>query len=77
MSNLDAAAESLQATVDSFHHGTSEQPKEGTAEWFLLRGSVIGLAYLKRLQRLGLGDDPPAADRIYREASKVFKAAEA
>ena len=75
--SLSVAITSLQSTVDGFKHGTSEQPKDGTSEWYLLRGAVIGLAYLKRLERLGLDNDPPAADRVYREAAKVFKAAEA
>ena len=76
MSILDTVIADMEAEVAAFKHGTSEQPKDGTREWFRLRGVVIGLAYMKRLRALGLADDPPAADRVYREASKVFKAAE-
>ncbi len=76
MSPLETAISLLQEEVDSYHQGTKYQPKDGTYAYFLLRANVLGLAYLKRLNSLSLGDDIPAAERHYKRALSHHKAAD-
>lgn len=66
--SLSLALEQLQAEVDSFLQGTKQQPREGTADWFLLRAKSIGLSYLRSIEKQKL-DQPAsarAADRVYK-----------
>ena len=73
---LENAIEELQETVNAFGQGTSSQPKDGSTPWYLLRAHTTGLAYLKRLQQLGIESDPGACERVYRKGSAMFKSAE-
>ena len=75
-SALEIAVEEMQEEVDSFQQGTAAQPKDGSTEWYLLRAMTLGLAYLKRLNQLGVGNDPRACERVYLRSSAHFKAAE-
>lgn len=73
MTNLDTAISQLQEESDAYTQGSKVQPRDGTTEWYVLRAITIGLGYLKRAKQLGLEDDVPAADRLYRAAAKASK----
>lgn len=77
MTALAKAIEQLQSEVDDFNQGTLDQPKEGTYDWYRLRGLAIGLSALKRMQQLDLGGDNKGAERYFRVSSRAVKAAEA
>lgn len=71
---LEAAIAVLEAEVAGFQQGTKDQPKEKTTDWFLLRAYGLGLSCLRALKARALEDDPPGAERFYRNASKGMKA---
>lgn len=71
--SLDRAIQLLQAEVAAFGQGTKNQPQEKSTEWFLLRAKASGLSLLKRMQQLGIENDPAAAEHYYRRASKDAK----
>jgi hypothetical protein len=71
--SLDKAIEILQKEVEAFGQGTSGQPKDGTAEWFLLRAKSNGLSFLKRLKQLGIEESPAASERFSREIKRFVK----
>lgn len=70
--SLAAAIAQLEAEVLDFGQGTARQPKEGTADWFLLRAKSMGLSSLKRAQQLRL-DSPASAERYFRASSRLLK----
>ena len=74
--SLKAAIEQLAAEVELFRQGTPAQPKEGSADWFLLRAKALSLSSLKRAEQLTLGGNPPAAERFFTSCSRTFKASE-
>ena len=74
--SLVAAIVALQEEIDSFNHGTQQQPKEGTTAWFMLRAKSIGMSYLKRLEQLGVENNPAASEGVRREAGKLLKRTE-
>lgn len=76
MSALSMALEVMQAEVTAFAPGTKTQPKERTTDWFLLRAKAAGLAYLQRVEQLGIAGDAGASERLYKAGSRHFKAAE-
>lgn len=76
MTSLDVAIEQSKAAVDVFGQGTSAQPKFGSVEWFQLRAATLALAYLRRLNTLGLGNDEIGADLVYKQCNREFKAAD-
>ncbi len=71
--SLQSAIEMLQAEVDDFGQGTSRQPKEGSADWFLLRAKSLGLSSLKRAAQLKVDKSPVAANRHFLAVSRVLK----
>lgn len=70
---LQIAAAQLQEEIDVYQHGTKNGPPEGSSEFYLLRALVLGLSYLKRLEQLGVTNDPAAAHRVFRERERSFK----
>ena len=73
---LENAIAYYQTEVDSYGQGTKAQPADKSYEWFILRAMILGLAYLKRIQVLGVQDDPAACDRVYLKGNLHFKAAD-
>jgi len=71
--SLAHAIEQLEAEVAAFKQGTSEQPKEGTTDWFVLRAKSLGLSFLKRTQQAAVEDSPQAAETLYRRCSRAIK----
>lgn len=76
MSSLPNAIAELEAEIASFNQGSKAQPKDGSTEWFLLRAKAVGIAYLKRVEQLGIAHDAGACERVYKKCSVVFKSAE-
>lgn len=74
--SLKAAIEQLAAEVELFRLGTPSAPREGSADWFLLRAKMLSLSTLKRADQLMLGGNPPAAERFFTSCSRAFKAGE-
>lgn len=74
--SLDAAIKVLEAEVSAFQQGTKHQPKEGSADWYLLRARALSLSHLKRMQQLNLQGDIAAAERHYRKCSNLVKGAD-
>jgi hypothetical protein len=70
---LETAVNLLQDEFDSYGQGTVDQPADGTTGWYLIRAAALGLAYVKRLQALGLENDIPAAERYYTTCYREFK----
>lgn len=70
---LEVAVNLLQDEFDSYGQGTVDQPADGTTGWYLIRAAALGLAYVKRLQALGLENDVPAAERYYTTCYRDFK----
>lgn len=73
MTPLEQAISSLQDEVEGFHQGTKSQPKDDSADFFLLRAKALGLSALKRMIQLGVEGDPAATERFYRECAKQHK----
>lgn len=71
--SLDRAIVLMEEEVADFQNGTASAPKEGTAEWFLLRAKALGLSQLRRMKQLEVGDNPAAAERFYRGCAVTFK----
>ena len=76
MSSLSNAIDALQEEIDGFNQGTSNQPKDNSTEWFLLRAKVVGHNYLRRIEQLGIENDAGACERIYKTGAKLFKTVE-
>lgn len=76
MSPLQIALSQLQEDIDSYGQGTARQPREGTADWYLLRAQVLGMSWLRRLNDLQLDQDVDAAERMYRNGAKYYKGEE-
>jgi hypothetical protein len=74
MTPLQSAILRAKEELAAFGQGTKAQPAAGTVDWFRLRAAAAGLAYLQRLETLEVSHDPAACERVYREATKVFKA---
>jgi len=72
--SVERAIEQLQTEMVAFGQGTPNQPKEHSTEWFILRARACGLSMLKRMKQLGVENEPAAAERFYRKASKEVKA---
>ena len=75
MNPLDQAIGILDAEIAEFKHGTKEQPREHTPEWYVLRAKSLGMTYLLRVrqQELHQHQDLSAAERYYRVCAKQFK----
>lgn len=71
--SLRAAIVSLEAEITALGHGGSNQPREGSAEWFLLRGKLSGLNLLRRMDEQGLGGNARGAEVFYKAHSKELK----
>jgi hypothetical protein len=72
---IENAISQLQEEMEAYGQGTQKQPKEGTTEWYLLRCCALGISYLRRIQELGVVEDPAAAERLYRKHNDGFKKA--
>ncbi len=70
---LDTVLAELQEQFDSFKPGTTEQPLEGTVEWFQLRVTALGLSYLRQVKLLAVEHRPDACERVYRAFSGEAK----
>ena len=75
MTPLDSAIAQMEEEVASYNPGGREAPKEGTSGWYLLRATVLGLQYLRRIRDLEIHHDHGACERLYLLGSKHFKAA--
>lgn len=71
--SLDTAIVTLEADVAAYRPGTSQAPKERTADWWRLRALSLGLSCLKQMRQLKVEEDAAAAERFYRACSKNFK----
>ena len=76
MSNLKWAREQLDLEVECYGHGTANQPKEKTQEWFMLRARSVGRTLLRRMEQLSLEGNPAEAERLYKSVLKAIKADE-
>ena len=75
INTLESAIADASFLIDAFKQGTSEQPPEGSQEWYELRAAMLGLAFLRRLVTLEIGGKPDACERVYKKCLAVFKAA--
>lgn len=71
--SLHAAQKMLEAEVASFGPGTPRAPKEGTADWWLLRSKALALSCLRRADQLALGYSPAQAERFFGACGRQFK----
>jgi len=71
--SLPAAIKILQAEVDGFGQGTPRAPKEGTADWYVLRAKSLALSTLKRADQLALAYSPAQAERFFASCGKTLK----
>ena len=71
--SLDTAIAVLGTEIAAYQQGTSTQPSEGTADWYLLRAKSLGLSCLKRQKQLQIENDPGACERHYKAASSATK----
>ena len=73
MDAIDVAIGMLEEEILSSGHGTKQQPKDGTAEWFILRARSLGLSHLRRMKQLGAHLDAGSAERFHRGCAGQLK----
>lgn len=71
--SLASAIAQLSAEVAEFKQGTVTQPKEGAADWFLLRAKSLGLSYLKKAQQLALEGSPLRAEKLQESCRQALR----
>lgn len=71
--SVDAAIAQLETEVAAFKQGSKDQPKDGSAAWFMLRGLSAGLLMLKQMKLHGVANDPSQADRFFNNYTKQLK----
>ena len=74
--SLDRAIVVLGEEVALFGQGTSAEPSDGSADWFVLRAKTLGLSYLKRIKQLEIERDAAATERFYRRSVSNIKLTE-
>ena len=75
MSPLEMAAVQLKAEMLAHGQGTGNQPKEGTVEFYILRGRALAASFLAKCVQDGT-QDPVAFDSQYKLALRSMKVAE-
>lgn len=73
---LESALTEVQAQIDTYQIGTSQQPLPGSFDFYILRSLLTGQALLLRLQVLGVEADVAASERVFRNGTMHFGAAE-
>lgn len=68
--SLDLAIERLEAAIAM--QGTSQQPREGTSDWYMLRAYALGLSFLRSAQDKSV-TDPTEFENHFRHAAAVVK----
>lgn len=63
----------LEQELESLGHGTSRAPRAGTVDWYLVRAKALGLSALRRMEALGIADDPAAVERLYKSLVREGK----
>lgn len=71
--SLHQAIKQLEAEVGEFRQGTPSAPKEGTADWFLLRAKSLSLSTLRRADQMMLAGNPAAAERFFGACGRLLK----
>lgn len=71
--SLNAAMKQLEAELLEFRQGTPAQPKEGSADWWLLRSKTLALSTLRRADQLALGGNTVGAERFFTACGRLLK----
>lgn len=70
---LEDAIAQLEAELTDLKLGMKEQPKDGTAGWFTLRGKALGLSLLRSMKARSLEGDCTQADAFYKTCRREMK----